>query len=47
MFIDGADWFVSNQDERGGWPSNVIFNPGRKKYPQADEIPPGDLTCQK
>ena len=41
MFSAGADWFVKNQDERGGWPSHVVFNPKRKKYPQAEEIPPG------
>lgn len=48
MFIDGADWFVGNQDERGGWPSNVIFNQGRKKYPQAEELHPGwyGAMCQ-
>jgi len=48
MFIDGANWFVKNQDAHGGWPSNVVFNPGRKKYPEAEEIPAGwyGAMCQ-
>lgn len=48
MFVSGADWFVKNQDEKGGWPSNVVFNPRRKKYPQAEEIPAGwyGAMCQ-
>ena len=41
MFLDGANWFLENQDENGGWPSNVIFNQGQKKYPKAAEIQPG------
>ena len=23
QFLDGADWFVDNQDDNGGWPSQV------------------------
>jgi len=48
MFIDGSNWFVKNQDANGGWPSNVVFNPGRKKYPEAEEIPEGwyGAMCQ-
>jgi len=48
MFVAGADWFIKNQDEKGGWPSNVVFNPRRKKYPQAEEIPAGwyGAMCQ-
>ena len=41
MFLAGANWFVKNQDGDGGWPSDVVFNPKKKKYPKADEIPPG------
>jgi len=48
MFIHGADWFVRNQDTNGGWPSNVVFNKNRKKYPEAEEIPAGwyGAMCQ-
>jgi len=48
MFIHGANWFINNQDSEGGWPSNVMFNPGRKKYPKAKEIQPGwyGAMCQ-
>ncbi|XP_023326953.1 D-glucuronyl C5-epimerase [Eurytemora carolleeae] len=48
MFLDGANWFLENQDENGGWPSNVIFNQGQKKYPKAAEIQPGwyGAMCQ-
>ena len=48
MFFHGADWFVNNQDSGGGWPSNVIFNKGRKKYPGAEELEPGwyGAMCQ-
>ena len=48
MFFHGADWFLENQDESGGWPSFVIFNKEKKKYPKADEIRPGwyGAMCQ-
>jgi heparosan-N-sulfate-glucuronate 5-epimerase len=48
MFLDGAKWFLENQDEQGGWSSNVVFNQGRKKYPKAAEIQPGwyGAMCQ-
>jgi len=48
MFLAGANWFVKNQDGDGGWPSDVVFNPKKKKYPKADEIPPGwyGAMCQ-
>ena len=23
QFLDAADWFVENQDKKGGWPSQV------------------------
>jgi len=48
MFVDGANWFINNQDSEGGWPSNVVFNPGRKKYPRADELAAGwyGAMCQ-
>jgi heparosan-N-sulfate-glucuronate 5-epimerase len=48
MFIHGANWFINNQDSEGGWPSNVVFNPGHKKYPKAQEIQPGwyGAMCQ-
>jgi len=48
MFFHGADWFVRNQDENGGWPSNVVFNKNQKKYPEAEEIAAGwyGAMCQ-
>jgi len=48
MFFHGADWFVNNQDSDGGWPSNVVFNKGRKKYPGAEELKAGwyGAMCQ-
>lgn len=48
MFFHAADWFLENQDANGGWPSHVVFNEGRKKYPHAEEIPPGwyGAMCQ-
>lgn len=48
MFLHGANWFIKNQDSEGGWPSNVVFNPGSKKYPKAQEIQPGwyGAMCQ-
>ena len=48
MFFHGADWFVENQDAGGGWPSNVVFNKGRKKYPGAEELQAGwyGAMCQ-
>jgi len=48
MFLNAADWFLKSQDKQGGWPSNVVFNHKRKKYPQAKEIQPGwyGAMCQ-
>jgi len=48
MFYHGADWFLANQDEEGGWPSLVTFNKDHKKYQNAKEIPPGwyGAMCQ-
>ena len=48
MFFHGADWFVNNQDSGGGWPSNVVFNKDRKKYPGAEELEAGwyGAMCQ-
>jgi len=49
MFLHGADWFVTNQDpETGGWPTPVIFNKDRRKYPGAGEIGRGwyGAMCQ-
>ena len=48
MFYHGADWFVNNQDSGGGWPSNVVFNKDRKKYPGAEELQAGwyGAMCQ-
>jgi len=48
MFFHGANWFLKNQDKNGGWPSLVVFNKDRKKYPKAEEIPAGwyGAMCQ-
>ena len=48
MFFHGADWFLNNQDSSGGWPSQVVFNKDRKKYPMAGELRPGwyGAMCQ-
>jgi heparosan-N-sulfate-glucuronate 5-epimerase len=48
MFFHGADWFLNNQDDSGGWPSDVVFNKHRKKYPEAEEIGRGwyGAMCQ-
>merc|ERR1712098_44229 len=49
MFMHGANWFVKNQDpSTGGWPTPIVFNKDRKKYPQAAEIEPGwfGAMCQ-
>jgi len=48
QFYHGADWFLQHQDSRGGWPSQVTFNKGSKKYPGAEEIKPGwyGAMCQ-
>eukprot|EP00092_Neocalanus_flemingeri_P004031 GFUD01004338.1.p1 GENE.GFUD01004338.1~~GFUD01004338.1.p1 ORF type:complete len:566 (+),score=104.01 GFUD01004338.1:934-2631(+) len=48
MFFHGAKWFLKNQDKNGGWPSEVVFNKDRKKYPKAEEIPAGwyGAMCQ-
>ena len=24
QFLDAADWFMDNQDDNGGWPSQVL-----------------------
>ena len=32
QFLDGADWFVDNQDDNGGWPSQVR---SEQKYKQS------------
>ena len=24
QFLDAADWFIENQDDNGGWPSQVL-----------------------
>jgi len=47
-FLHAADWFLHNQDPRGGWPAQVTFNKGRKKYPEAEELRPGwyGAMCQ-
>merc|ERR1719201_3113984 len=48
QFLDAADWFMDNQDDNGGWPSQVTFNRGSKKYPGAGEVAPGwyGAMCQ-
>lgn len=48
MFFHGADWFLKNQDMSGGWPSHVVFNKERKKYPGAEEVAAGwyGAMCQ-
>merc|ERR1719483_407691 len=48
LFYHGADWFVNNQDTIGGWPSLVVFNKDRKKYPKAEEVQTGwyGAMCQ-
>ena len=49
LFLHGADWLVSNQDQdTGGWPTPVVFNKDRKKYPGADEVGVGwyGAMCQ-
>jgi len=48
MFLHGAAWFLENQDLVGGWPSHVVFNKDKKKYPKAEEIPAGwyGAMCQ-
>jgi len=48
MFFHGADWFLNNQDGAGGWPSHVVFNKDRKKYPGAEEVRAGwyGAMCQ-
>ena len=48
MFFHGAEWFLNNQDESGGWPSQVVFNKDRKKYPGAAELEAGwyGAMCQ-
>ena len=48
QFLHGADWFVGTQDKSGGWPSMVVFNRGRKKYPGAQEVKVGwhGAMCQ-
>jgi len=48
QFFHGANWFLNNQDKNGGWPSLVVFNKDKKKYPKADEIPAGwyGAMCQ-
>ena len=48
MFFHGADWFLENQDGSGGWPSQVVFNKERRKYPGAEEVGAGwyGAMCQ-
>lgn len=48
LFHHGADWFLNNQDTIGGWPSLVVFNKDRKKYPKAEEVGTGwyGAMCQ-
>jgi len=49
MFMHGANWFIKNQDPTtGGWPTPIVFNKDRKKYPKAAEIKPGwfGAMCQ-
>lgn len=48
LFLQAADWFLDTQDSSGGWPSLVIFNRRRAKYPAAGEVPPGwyGAMCQ-
>ena len=48
MFFHGAEWFLNNQDESGGWPSQVVFNKDRKKYPGAAQLEAGwyGAMCQ-
>ena len=41
FFSAGADWLAANQDARGGWPVDVVFNKDHGKYARADEVAPG------
>ena len=32
QFLDAADWFIDNQDDNGGWPSQVLTRNSVKDY---------------